>query len=201
MWSSHIIDSICSCRCFKGEGLRLISLLHTCQRGFRFLMSPHLPMSFLLWITTSMITLRPYLNFLMLTLTMVIACSCSFRRSRMSRTMWGHMPTPTTSPLWRIGGASTNCCCVQELIPQKKKLFLCGYSSMMSLVLWIMVIYHCNGNTLLKHICSWSLIFCGCGRLNIFGFCWYPKANPPINLNFIRWGHSWCWHRLFGHLL
>ena len=177
MWSSHIID----CYFFLEGCLRLISLLQTCQRGFWFLMSPHLLVSFLLGISTSMITLRPYLNFLVLTLTVVIACSCSFWRSRMFGMMWGHMPTPTTSPLWRIGGAPTNCCCVQELIRQKN-IFVCLWYNDIIGVYELWLIYHCNGNTFLKHIHSWSLIICGFGRLNIFGFCWsYPKASPQIN--------------------
>lgn len=48
---------ICSCKCIGGIR-RLISLLRTCHKGFWFLMSPRLPISFHPGISRSRITLN-----------------------------------------------------------------------------------------------------------------------------------------------
>lgn len=72
-------DFFCSCKCLGGF-LRLIYLLQVCEGGYWFLMSPFLPMSFLLGISTSMIMWGFIWFFSMRTLTLVVACSCSYQK-------------------------------------------------------------------------------------------------------------------------
>lgn len=140
----------------------------------------------------------------MLTLTMVVACTCSFRGSRMFGMMWGHMPTPTTSPLWRIGRASMKCRCDRELIPQKqywtkrKRKRKKVYTSMMYLVFWNCdSIYYCIGNTFLKHTHSCSLIFCMV-LVDLVFPCFVVSIQKQVHQSICiskGWGYSWRGHR------
>lgn len=101
-----------------------VTLSQTCWRGFQFLMSPHLPMLFLLRISQSKKTLRLHLKFMMVTLTMVVACTCSLHGPSMFGMMWVHMPTSTIPPLWRISEAPMNCHCGANVAFQGERNFV-----------------------------------------------------------------------------